>query len=97
MLLVNIIDFDHLLADPIYDPNRCGIGFHPLHSYLAIAAYLGLTAIPKTRLVGLGLVIHMALNWLDCLWMSFEYSGKDWFCHNFIFNPFLILFFRNSQ
>ncbi len=76
MLLVNIIDFDHLLANPIYDPNRCGIGFHPLHSYLAIAAYLGLTAIPKTRLVGLGLVIHMALNWLDCLWMSFEYSGK---------------------
>jgi hypothetical protein len=62
MLLVNIIDFDHLLADPIYDHNRCGIGFHPLHSYLAIAAYLGLTAIPKTRVVGLGLVIHMALE-----------------------------------
>jgi hypothetical protein len=72
MLLVNIIDFDHLLADPIYDPNRCGIGFHPLHSYLAITAYLGLTVIAKTRLVGLGLVIHMALDWLDCLWMSLE-------------------------
>jgi hypothetical protein len=41
MLLVNIIDFDHLLSDSIYDPNRCGIGFHPLHSYLATAAYLG--------------------------------------------------------
>jgi hypothetical protein len=72
MLLVNIIDFDHLFADPIYDPNRCGIGFHPLHSYLAIAAYLGLTAIPKTRVAGLGLVIHMALDWIDCLWMSLE-------------------------
>ena len=72
MLLANIIDFDHLLADPIYDPNRCGIGFHPLHSYLAIAVYLGLTAIPKTRLIGLGLMIHMILDGLDCLWMSFE-------------------------
>ena len=72
MLLANIIDFDHLLADPVYDPNRCGIGFHPLHSYLATAIYLGLTAIPKTRFVGLGLVIHIALDWLDCLWMSFE-------------------------
>ncbi|MGD2187043.1 MAG: DUF6122 family protein [Desulfobacterales bacterium] len=72
MLLVNIIDIDHLFADPVYDPNRCGIGFHPLHSYLAIIVYLGLTAIAKTRLVGLGLVIHMALDWLDCLWMSIE-------------------------
>jgi hypothetical protein len=72
MLLVNIIDLDHLLADPIYDPNRCGIGFHPLHSYLAVAVYLALTTIPKTRIVGLGLVIHMVLDWIDCLWMSLE-------------------------
>ena len=55
-----------------YDPNRCSIGYHPLHSYLATAVYLGLSAIPKTRLVGLGLVIHMVLDWLDCLWMSVE-------------------------
>jgi hypothetical protein len=37
---------------------------------LAIAVYVGLAAIPKTRLIGLGLVIHMALDWLDCIWMS---------------------------
>ena len=24
-----IIDIDHLLADPILDPNRCSVGFHP--------------------------------------------------------------------
>jgi hypothetical protein len=28
--------------------------------------------IPKIRLVGLGLVIHMALDAADCLWMLFE-------------------------
>ena len=69
MVLTMLIDLDHLIADPIYDPNRCGIGFHPLHSYLAIAAYLVLAAIARTRLVGLGLVIHMALDGLDCIWV----------------------------
>ena len=72
MVLTMVVDFDHLLAVPIYDPNRCGIGFHPLHSYLAIIVYLGLTAISRTRIAGLGLLIHMALDGLDCLWMSME-------------------------
>jgi hypothetical protein len=72
MVLINIVDLDHLLADPIYAPNRCGIGFHPLHSYLAIVAYLVMTAIAKTRLLGLGLVIHMALDGLDCIWVALE-------------------------
>ena len=40
MMLTMLVDLDHLLANPIYDPNRCSIGFHPLHSYLAIAAIL---------------------------------------------------------
>jgi hypothetical protein len=70
MVLTNMVDLDHLLAIPIYDPNRCGIGFHPLHSYLAVIAYLAMTATAKTRLVGVGLVIHMALDGLDCFWMS---------------------------
>ena len=25
-----LVDLDHLLADPIFDSSRCGIGFHPL-------------------------------------------------------------------
>ena len=33
MVLTLVVDLDHLLADPIYDPERCGIGFHPLHSF----------------------------------------------------------------
>ena len=69
MALTIIVDLDHLLADPIYDPNRCSIGYHPLHSYPAILFYLVLTMIPKTRLIGLGLMIHMILDAVDCIWM----------------------------
>ena len=70
MLLTNLIDLDHLLADQIYDANRCSIGFHPLHSYAAIALF-ALTVVPsKTRLIGVGLMIHIALDALDCWWMT---------------------------
>jgi len=69
MVLTLLVDLDHLLAIPIYDPNRCSLGFHPLHSVPAIGAYLLLLLFPQLRLVGLGLVIHMALDAIDCLWM----------------------------
>ncbi len=39
MILTMIVDVDHLLADPIYDPNRCSIQFHPLHTTPAIIVY----------------------------------------------------------
>ena len=62
-----IIDVDHLLADPIYDPNRCGLGFHPLHSFPAIGVY-GLLLIPNmTRTLGVGLWTHIILDGLDCV------------------------------
>lgn len=32
MVATMLVDLDHLLAEPVYDPGRCGIGFHPLHS-----------------------------------------------------------------
>lgn len=66
MLVTMLVDLDHLVAKPIYDPQRCSIGFHPLHRAPAIAVYAGMTLIPATRLVGLGLVIHMALDATDC-------------------------------
>ena len=69
MLAAMIVDLDHLFANPVYDPGRCGIGFHSLHSYPAIAAYVVLAMIPKTRFIGLGLVIHMVLDGMDCVWM----------------------------
>ena len=67
-----LIDLDHLLADPITDPGRCSLGFHPLHTLPAILAYAGLYFLPRTRLWGLGLLIHIALDGLDCLWMQWE-------------------------
>ena len=70
MMITMIIDLDHLMADPIFDPNRCGINFHPMHSLPAIAVYAVLAAVPKTRLLGFGLGIHIMLDGLDCLWMK---------------------------
>jgi hypothetical protein len=67
MISTMLVDLDHLLANPIYDPVRCSIGFHPLHSLLPIVVYLGLCFVPKLRYIGLGLTTHMALDALDCL------------------------------
>ena len=94
MLATMIVDVDHLLADPIYDPDRCSIGFHPLHTVPAVGAYVALFAAPLAvrwmpnrsvdddaprasislsraarilHLAGLGLLIHMALDGIDCL------------------------------
>lgn len=66
MLATMVVDLDHLLATPIYDPDRCSIGFHPLHTVPAIAVYTVLTLVPRTRLIGLGLVLHMLLDFSDC-------------------------------
>ena len=70
MLLGWVIDLDHLLADPIYAPNRCSIGFHPLHTAPAIVAYGALTLPKRTRLFAIGLLIHVALDALDCVLMK---------------------------
>lgn len=70
MLLGWVIDLDHLLADPIYAPSRCSIGFHPLHTAPAIVAYGALTLPKRTRLFAMGLLIHVALDALDCVLMK---------------------------
>ena len=70
MTLTLLVDLDHLLASPIYDPNRCSIGYHPLHTMPAIGVYAAALLISKLRLVAMGLLIHMILDWLDCLWMA---------------------------
>jgi len=66
MVATMFVDLDHLLASPIYDPGRCSIGFHPLHTFIPILIYIGFIFFPKTRLIGLGLTLHMALDSLDC-------------------------------
>jgi hypothetical protein len=69
MLAGLLIDVDHLLATPIFNPNRCSIGFHPLHSSFAILFYFFLCFPKKSRLVGLGLVIHIVSDAVDCALM----------------------------
>ena len=66
MLAGLAIDLDHLLANPIYDPNRCSIGFHPLHTEIPIALYCLALWHPKTRVVGIGLLVHIILDSIDC-------------------------------
>src|SRR6056297_230742 len=46
LIATMLIDADHLLADPVYDPDRCSIGFHPMHTVPVIAAYVVLFALP---------------------------------------------------
>ena len=64
-----LVDIDHLLANPVYDPGRCSIGFHPLHGFVPLLLYASLCFVPRlryARYAGIGLVIHMALDSLDC-------------------------------
>lgn len=66
LLATMLVDADHLLADPIFDPNRKSIGYHPLHSYYAIAVYfLMLFWKGKVRLVAIGLLFHMLTDYQD--------------------------------
>jgi hypothetical protein len=65
-----VIDLDHLLADPVFDPDRCSIGFHPLHSYWAVAAYALLLFPRPTRIFGLALMVHILADSVDCWLLS---------------------------
>jgi hypothetical protein len=71
-----IIDVDHLLAEPIYAAQRCSIGFHPLHGLVPAGLYLALLAHERTRLFGLGLCIHLALDAFDC-----QLQDSNWITH----------------
>jgi len=67
-----LIDIDHLFANPIFDPNRCSINFHPLHSYWAIVAYIFLFLYKNTRVIGLALLIHIFADSIDCYFLFSE-------------------------
>ena len=69
-ILTMLIDLDHLLAVPLFDANRCSIGFHPLHSYYAILIYILLFFIPKLRIISIGLLFHILTDYLDCFWIN---------------------------
>ena len=69
MIATMLVDIDHLFADLIYDPNRCSLGFHPLHEPWFVFFYAALCFapnMPKIRLIGIGLTVHMVLDAIDC-------------------------------
>ena len=74
MMATMLVDADHLLADPIYDPGRCSIGFHLLHEPMVMPLYLFLFIYPKTRIVGIGLVVHMILDSVE-----WQFTNGIWF------------------
>ena len=68
LLATMLVDLDHLLATPIFSPNRCSINFHPLHSYYAMAVYVAMLVLPKPyRVIGLGLLLHMLTDLNNCV------------------------------
>ncbi len=69
MLCAFVIDLDHLLASPIFAPNRCSINFHPFHTYYALHVYVVLLIPKKTRRFGIGLVVHILADVSDCFLM----------------------------
>ena len=62
MMWTIAVDLDHLLSDPIFDPNRCSLGFHTLHSWPAILVYLAGLLTPLVWIVASGLLIHAVLD-----------------------------------
>jgi len=67
LLSTNLVDVDHLLADPLYDSDRCSIGYHFLHSIPAIGVYSSMLFNKNTQKIGVGLLTHMALDYIDCI------------------------------
>ena len=68
-LATMLIDLDHLLATPIFDPDRCSINFHPLHTYYAAAVYMVLLLLKRPfNLIGLGCLMHLVTDGVDCWW-----------------------------
>ena len=68
MILTMMVDLDHLLANPIYQADRCSINFHPLHTNYAIVVYALMTFFRKPfNIIGIGLLLHMLTDFIDCL------------------------------
>ena len=78
LLSTMLVDIDHLVADPIFMPGRCSIGFHILHSEFIIPFYfIGAIFLRRglLKLIMIGLAFHMITDFIDCLWMLAECEG----------------------
>ncbi len=69
-MLTMLVDLDHVVADPVFMPCRCSIGFHVLHQYAVIPFYFLMLFFKSWRRVGIGLSLHMLTDFIDCLFMK---------------------------
>ncbi len=70
LLATMLVDLDHLLANPIFDPDRCSINFHYLHRWYVMPFYFLMLFFKKPwNIIGLGLVLHMLTDYIDCLFI----------------------------
>lgn len=68
LIATMLVDIDHLLAEPIFESNRCSINFHPLHTYYAMIVYVALLFFRRPfNIIGIGLLFHMFTDFIDCL------------------------------
>ncbi len=68
LLSTMLVDLDHVFANPMFQANRCSINFHPLHHYVAMGGYVLLLFFKRPfRVLGIGLLLHMATDLLDCV------------------------------
>ncbi|MEM9674152.1 MAG: DUF6122 family protein [Cyclobacteriaceae bacterium] len=76
LLATMLVDLDHLLATPVFQADRCSIGFHPLHTFYAMGVYLLLFFFSGPwRIIGIGLLLHMTTDFIDCLFMFSRCRG----------------------
>jgi hypothetical protein len=92
MVSTMVVDLDHLLANPVFDLLRCSIGFHPLHSYLALAVYLLMLALPPNADCGLWSTDSRGARWRG---MYPPDAELQWLIASYAHNPFNYL--RLSQ
>ena len=70
LIATMLVDLDHLVSTPIFQPNRCSFGFHFFHSYFAMIGYVILLFFKKPyHIIGIGLLLHMLTDLIDCLFM----------------------------
>jgi hypothetical protein len=70
LLATMLVDLDHLVANPIFQANRCSINFHLLHTYYAMIVYVILLFFRKPfNIIGIGLLFHMLTDFIDCMMM----------------------------
>lgn len=75
LLATMLVDMDHLVADPIFQADRCSIQYHSLHTWPAMIGYIGLLLWRGTgRILGVGLLWHMATDFIDCM-MTYARCG----------------------